>query len=94
MQKRETPEEQLLQDIVSAIVERPEEISIERSIDEQGVLLRLRVAQPDMGRLLGREGSTAKAIRTVMRVLGGKYDARINVKIDEPDTQSNETQTE
>ena len=70
--------------VIKAIVEKPEDVKVERKIDERGVLLELTVNPDDMGKIIGREGRTAKAIRTLLRVLGAKSNARINLKIVEP----------
>ena len=74
-----------LEYIVRALVEKPESVKIERTVDEMGVLLRLTVDKDDMGKIIGRSGATAKAIRTILRVVGMKNDARVNLKIEEPE---------
>lgn len=71
--------------IVKAIVENPDKVKIERKIDERGVLIELTVDPSDMGKIIGKEGRTAKSIRTLLRVLGARSDARINLKIVEPE---------
>ena len=78
-------DQQFLEYVVKALVEHPEEVKIERTVDEMGVLLRLTVNKDDMGKIIGRSGATAKAIRTVLRVVGMKNDARVNLKIEEPE---------
>lgn len=78
-------DQQFLEYIIKALVEKPEEVKIERSVDEMGVLLRLTVNKDDMGKIIGRSGATAKAIRTILRVVGMKNDARVNLKIEEPE---------
>ena len=78
-------DQQFLEYIIKALVEHPDEVKIERSVDEMGVLLRLTVNKDDMGKIIGRSGATAKAIRTVLRVVGMKNDARVNLKIEEPE---------
>jgi len=70
---------------VKAIVENPDKVKVERTIDERGVLLSLEVDPADMGSVIGREGSTAKAIRTLLRIVGAKHNARVNLKIEEPE---------
>lgn len=70
--------------IVHSIVDHPDQVSVDRTVDEQGVLLTLSVAAEDMGKVIGREGQTAKAIRTLLRVVGMKNNARISLKINEP----------
>jgi predicted RNA-binding protein YlqC (UPF0109 family) len=74
----------LLEQIVRAIVSNPDEIEIDRTVDEMGVLLRLRVDGNDMGKLIGRDGAMVKAIRTLLRGIGMKHNARVNVKLLEP----------
>ena len=74
-----------LEYVVKELVDEPQAVSVGRKVDEMGVLLTLHVAQPDMGKLIGRSGSTAKAIRTLLRVVGIKNNARVNLKIAEPE---------
>ncbi|EKD23911.1 MAG: RNA-binding protein [uncultured bacterium] len=74
-----------LEFLVKAIVDHPEEVVIERKVDEMGVLLSLRVNPLDMGQIVGRQGSTAKAIRSLLRIVGVKNHARVNLKIVEPE---------
>ncbi|MBI2096991.1 MAG: KH domain-containing protein [Candidatus Sungbacteria bacterium] len=74
-----------LEYVVKALVDDPSAVTVERKVDEMGVLLTLHVAQPDMGKLIGRNGATAKAIRTLLRVVGIKNNARVNLKIAEPE---------
>lgn len=74
-----------LEEVVKALVDKPEKVEINRTVDEMGVLLTLKVDQEDMGKIIGRDGNTAKAIRTLLRVVGMKNNARVNLKINEPD---------
>ena len=74
-----------LDQVVKSLVEKPEKVEINRTVDEMGVLLTLKVDQEDMGKIIGRDGNTAKAIRTLLRVVGMKNNARVNLKINEPD---------
>ena len=78
-------DQQFLEYVVKQLVDHPEEVKIVRTVDELGVLLKLSVHSDDMGKIIGRSGATAKAIRTVLRVVGMKNDARVNLKIDEPE---------
>ena len=78
-------DEQFLDHVIKALVDHPEDVKINRTVDEMGVLLTLSVHQDDMGKVIGRSGATAKAIRTVLRVVGMKNDARVNLKIEEPE---------
>lgn len=74
-----------LEYVIKALVDHPEDVQISRTVDEMGVLLTLSVNKDDMGKVIGRSGATAKAIRTVLRVVGMKNDARVNLKIEEPE---------
>lgn len=76
---------QFLDFVVRALVENPNDVKIQRTVDEMGVLLTLDVNAADMGKVIGREGNTAKAIRTLLRVVGMKNNARVNLKISEPE---------
>jgi predicted RNA-binding protein YlqC (UPF0109 family) len=71
--------------IIKSIVDNPDEVKTDRKIDEMGVLLTLKVNPADMGQVIGRQGSTARAIRTLLRVIGAKHNARVNFKIEEPE---------
>ncbi len=74
-----------LEFVVKSIVNNPNDVKVSRVVDEMGVLLTLKVNPEDMGQIIGRQGSTAKAIRTILRVIGLKNNARINLKIEEPE---------
>lgn len=74
-----------LEYVVKALVDHPDAVKISRTVDEMGVLLTLDVHAEDMGKVIGRSGNTAKAIRTLLRVVGMKNDARVNLKINEPE---------
>ena len=78
-------DKQFLETVVKALVDNPEKVHISRTVDEMGVLLTLDVHADDMGKIIGRSGNTAKAIRTLLRVVGMKHDARVNLKINEPE---------
>ena len=71
--------------VVKALVDNPNDVKINRTVDEMGVLLTLSVNKDDMGKVIGRSGQTAKAIRTILRIVGMKNDARVNLKIEEPE---------
>jgi predicted RNA-binding protein YlqC (UPF0109 family) len=73
-----------LEFVVKSIVDHPDEVKIDRKVDEMGVLLSLSVNPQDMGQVVGRQGTTAKAIRSLLRIVGIKNNARINLKIEEP----------
>ncbi len=78
-------DQQFLETVVKALVDNPDAVRINRTVDEMGVLLTLDVHADDMGKIIGRSGNTAKAIRTLLRVVGMKHDARVNLKINEPE---------
>ena len=78
-------DQKFVEDVVKAIVDLPEKVTTERSIDEMGVLIKLTVDPTDMGKVIGKDGKTAKAVRTLLRVLGAKNNARVNLKIVEPE---------
>lgn len=71
--------------VVKAIVDHPDDVKTKRSVDEMGVLIELTVNPEDMGKIIGKEGRTAKSVRTLLRVLGAKNNARVNLKIIEPE---------
>lgn len=70
--------------VIKALVDNPDAVVITRTVDEMGVLLTLTVAPDDMGKIIGRDGNIAKALRTLLRVVGMKHNARVNLKINEP----------
>lgn len=78
-------DQQFLESVVKALVDHPDSVTTNRTVDEMGVLLTLDVHAEDMGKIIGRSGNTAKAIRTLLRVVGMKNDARVNLKINEPE---------
>lgn len=83
--------------VVKAIVDYPDDVSTERTVDERGVLIKLSVNPEDMGKVIGKDGRTAVAIRKLLHVLGAKFNARVNLKIVEPggeDAEDGETRVE
>lgn len=71
--------------VIKALVDHPEDVHVDRKVDEMGVLMTLTVNPEDMGKVIGRQGNTAKAVRTILRVVGMKNNARVNLKINEPE---------
>jgi hypothetical protein len=71
--------------IVRGIVNNPDDVRTERIVDERGVLITLHINQEDMGYVIGRQGQTARAIRTLLKIVGAKENARVNLKIYEPE---------
>jgi hypothetical protein len=74
-----------LEYVVTSLVDNPNDVKVDRTVDEMGVLLTLSVNPTDMGKIIGRQGNTAKAIRTILRTIGMKNNARVNLKINEPE---------
>lgn len=74
-------DEQFVEFIVKSLVGKPDKVKVERRIDEKGVLLELTVDPEDLGRVIGKRGATAQSLRTLLRALGTKNDARYNLKI-------------
>ncbi len=74
-----------LEYVVKALVDHPNDVKLDRKVDEMGVLLTLSVNGEDMGKIIGRQGNTAKAMRTLLRVIGMKNNSRVNLKIEEPE---------
>ncbi|MDO8574219.1 MAG: KH domain-containing protein [bacterium] len=81
----ELPDQEFLEFLVKALVDHPADVKVERKVDEMGVLLSLKVNPLDMGQVVGRQGATAKAIRSLLRIVGIKNNARVNLKIEEPE---------
>lgn len=80
----EEKDKEFLEYVVKALVDNPNDVKIDRTVDEMGVLITLTVNPADMGKIIGRMGNTAKAIRTLLRIIGMKNNARVNLKINEP----------
>lgn len=78
-------DQEFIEYTVKALVDNPEAVSTERTVDEMGVLITLKVDPKDLGQIIGRQGQTAKALRTLLRVVGAKNQARVNLKIYEPE---------
>ncbi len=85
---------EFIEQIVKMLVDNPEAVKVERKVDEMGVLVSLDVDPKDMGIVIGREGQTAKALRTLLRVIGAKNNARVNLKINEPEGTERATKAE
>ncbi|MBI2582957.1 KH domain-containing protein [Candidatus Azambacteria bacterium] len=85
MTKEAHPDRDFIEYVTKAIVDHPDDVKVERKVDEMGVLVTLKVNPQDMGLVVGRQGATAKAIRTLLRIVGVKNNARVNLKIEEPE---------
>lgn len=79
------PDQEFLEYVVKNLVDNPEAVKVGRVVDQMGVLLTLDIDPQDMGKVIGRMGNTAKAVRTLLRVVGMKNNARVNLKINEPE---------
>lgn len=77
-------DQEFVEFIVKSIVGHPEDVQTERVIDEMGVLITLKINPADMGYVIGRQGQTARAIRTLLKIVGARNNARVNLKIEEP----------
>lgn len=80
----ETNDKDFVLYVVKQIVDHPEDVVVERQVDEMGVLVTLKVNKEDMGKIIGKDGQTAKALRILLRIIGSKNNARVNLKIVEP----------
>lgn len=78
-------DKEFLEYVVQSIVDHPDDVQVDRKVDEMGVLLSLTVNPEDMGEVIGRNGNTAKSLRTLLRIVGLRQNARVNLKILEPE---------
>lgn len=78
-------DQEFVETIVKAIVANPNDVRVERTVDERGVLLTLHVNVNDIGYVIGKQGQTARAIRTLAKIIGAQNNARVNLKIAEPE---------
>ena len=78
-------DEEFLEYVVKALVDNPSAVKVTRKVDEMGVLLSVKTDKEDVGKLIGRQGNTAKALRSLLRIVGIKNHARVNLKIEEPE---------
>ena len=77
-------DQEFVEHIVRQIVANPDDVSTERKVDERGVLITLKINPEDMGYVIGKKGATASAIRTLLKIIGAKNNARVNLKIEDP----------
>ena len=76
-----------LEMIVKELVDKPEDVVVERNIDERGVLLTLKVNPEEMGKIIGKQGQTARSLRTLLRIIGNKNNSYVNLKVYEPEKE-------
>ncbi len=81
----EERDQEFVEMIVKEIVDNPNDVKVDRTVDDRGVLLTLSINPLDMGKVIGKEGKTAEALRTLLRIIGAKNNARVNLKILEPE---------
>ncbi len=80
-------DKEFLETIVKALVDKPEDVVVERNIDERGVLLTLKVNPEEMGKIIGKQGQTARSLRTLLRIIGNKNNSYVNLKVYEPEKE-------
>jgi uncharacterized protein len=85
MANSSSADQEFLEYLVKSLVDHPDDVKVDRKVDEMGVLLSLHVNPMDMGQVVCRQGATAKAIRSLLRIVGVKNNARVNLKIEEPE---------
>ena len=78
-------DQEFVEFIIKALVDNPADVRTDRTVDEMGVLITLHINPADMGQVIGRQGATAKSIRTLLRVIGARNNARVNLKVKEPE---------
>lgn len=78
-------DQEFLDSLIKALVTHPEDVKVTRNVDEMGVLLSLKINPEDMGQVIGRQGATARSIRSLLRIVGLRNNARVNLKIEEPE---------
>lgn len=81
----QSPARDFIEFIIRSIVDNPDAVEVNQSVDTLGVLITLKVGKEDMGKIIGRSGQTAKSLRILLRMMGAKNDARYNLKIIEPE---------
>src|SRR3989338_4493908 len=86
-------DQEFVEFVVKSLVDHPEAVKTDRTVDEMGVLISLHLSPEDMGQVIGRQGQTAKALRTLLRVVGAKHKARVNLKIVEPEGSTHRPRT-
>ena len=82
---QEIKDQEFVEYVVKMLVDQPADVSSDRTVDEMGVLITLKVNPSDLGQVIGRQGQTARAVRNLVRIVGLKNHARVNLKIEEPE---------
>lgn len=78
-------DQEFLETVVKELVDHPSDVKSTRTVDELGVLITLKINPEDMGKIIGKQGQTARALRTLLRTVGAKSQSRVNLKIEEPE---------
>src|SRR5680860_1266965 len=86
--------EEFIEHVAKSIVAHPEDVRVEKIIDERGVLLTLHVHPEDIGYVIGKKGQTVTSLRTLLRIVGAKHNARVTLKVDEPEGRERPARTE
>jgi hypothetical protein len=86
-------DKEFLEFVAKSVVAHPNDVKVTRTVDERGVLLTLDINPEDMGYIIGRRGQTAQAIRTLLKIVGAKNNARVNLKINEPEGAQKKAQS-
>ncbi|MCD6402609.1 KH domain-containing protein [bacterium] len=94
MAEKKPADQEFLEFVIKSLVDHPDDVKVDRAVDEMGVLLTLSVHPDDMGQIIGKGGSTARAIRNLVRIVGLKNHARVNLKIAEPQGANKASQKE
>ncbi len=84
---KDMQDKEFLETIVKEIVDNPKDVVVEREIDERGVLLTLKVNPEEMGKIIGKQGQTARALRTLLRIIGNRNNSYVNLKVYEPEKE-------
>jgi hypothetical protein len=87
-------DQEFLEYVIKSLVDHPEDVKTERKVDEMGVLITLSVHPEDMGQIIGKGGDTARSIRSLLRIAGSKNNARVNLKIEEPEGSTRRSTTD
>ncbi len=87
-------DQEFIEDVVKALVNNPDDVKTTREVDEMGVLVTLKINPEDMGIIIGRGGQNARAIRTLVRVVGAKNNAHVNLRIEEPEGRERPKKTD
>lgn len=80
-----TPDQEFLEYLIKSLVDHPEDVRIERTVDDRGIFLRVHTHPEDMGQIIGRRGATSESIKSLLRIMGIRHGVKISMKIEEPE---------